>query len=104
MWTRQSEAGREHWPAFTEVAKVSITGLFFCSGFERAKCMFSASDIFKKAILKTVFFKKTNKQTKIQKAETQTKSRAVVAHTFNPSTWEERQTDLCEFEDAWSIE
>lgn len=64
MWTGQSEAGREHWPAFTEVAKVSITGLFFCSGFERAKCLFSASDIFKEAILKTAFFKKqTNKNT-----------------------------------------
>ena len=23
---------------------------------------------------------------------------AVVAHTFNPSTWRQRQADLCEFE------
>jgi hypothetical protein len=23
----------------------------------------------------------------------------VVVHTFNPSTWKERQMDLCEFED-----
>lgn len=70
-----------NWPAFTEVAKVSVTGLFFCSGIEHAKCMFPASDILKKAILKTVFFKKTNKQTKIQKTEIKTKSWAVVAHT-----------------------
>lgn len=66
-------------PAFTEVAKVSVTGLFFCSGIEHAKCVFPALDIFKKAILKTVFFKK--KQTKIQKTEIKTKSWAVVAHT-----------------------
>lgn len=51
-------------PAFTEVAKVSVTGLFFCSGIEHAKCVFPALDIFKKAILKTVFFKKkTDKNT-----------------------------------------
>jgi hypothetical protein len=27
-----------NWPAFTQVAKVLITRLFFCSGIEYAKC------------------------------------------------------------------
>lgn len=91
-------------PAFTEVAKVSVTGLFFCSGIEHAKCVFPALDIFKKAILKTVFFKKKNRQ-KYRKQKSKPKAgQWWHTHTFSPSTWEERQTDLCECEDAWSTE
>lgn len=40
--------------AFTEVAKVSVTGQFFCSETERARCC-EQTTLFK-AILKNVFF------------------------------------------------
>lgn len=94
-----------NWPAFTEVAKVSVTGLFFCSGIEHAKCMFPASDIFKKAILKTVFFKK-NKQTDKNTENRNQNQKLGSGGTHTPLAPALGRTDrqISECEDVWSTE
>jgi hypothetical protein len=41
---------------------------------------------------------------RIQKEKGKEKSRAVVAHTFNPSTWEAEAGGLLNLRPAWSTE